>query len=490
MNALDKALLEQFGTPTEKQDLFYKANTRYVGFGGARGGGKSHAARAKATYLAYEYPGIKMLFIRRTFPELRDNHILTLQSAYASFPRDDRPVWIADEKAFVYPGMSRLRMGYCDTEADVLQYRGQEYDVVFLEESTHLTDMQHDELDLCIRGVNGFPKRMYETCNPGEVGHSRVKRLYIDKKYHKNEKAKDYTFIKAQVWDNQPLFDADPGYQAAIKELKKKHRVLTPQMLKDAMWEADYVKRLANLPEDKRKAFLDGDWNTFVGQMFSEFDDEVHVCDPFPIPSYWTRYVAFDYGQDMFAPLWIAEDEYNNIVVYNELARPDLNVPNAATALLDENAKIQREYPGKVSAFLAPPDMWHRGSDTGVERAITFAANGVPLVKSGSSRIDGWARVKEYLMIRGGKPRTRIFNTCTNLIECMHQLQYDAKVVGDAAKEPHKITHHPDALRCFCSRWSMGTDRPMEPEKPDPWGMNEPEADEVTSDYLVGGFRN
>ena len=39
--------------PSPKQVQFYKASTKHVGFGGARGGGKSHAVRTKAVLLAF-----------------------------------------------------------------------------------------------------------------------------------------------------------------------------------------------------------------------------------------------------------------------------------------------------------------------------------------------------------------------------------------------------------------------------------------------------
>ena len=36
------------GRPNPKQVLMFKARTRHIGYGGARGGGKSWAVRAKA----------------------------------------------------------------------------------------------------------------------------------------------------------------------------------------------------------------------------------------------------------------------------------------------------------------------------------------------------------------------------------------------------------------------------------------------------------
>ena len=59
-----------------KQIEFFKAKERYVAYGGARAGGKSWAARKKAELLAMRYSGIQILLLRRSMPELRENHLL------------------------------------------------------------------------------------------------------------------------------------------------------------------------------------------------------------------------------------------------------------------------------------------------------------------------------------------------------------------------------------------------------------------------------
>ena len=66
----------RFQTPNEKQKLFLTATQKHVAFGGARGGGKSWAVRIKAVLLCLNYPGIKVMIIRKTFRELRENHIV------------------------------------------------------------------------------------------------------------------------------------------------------------------------------------------------------------------------------------------------------------------------------------------------------------------------------------------------------------------------------------------------------------------------------
>ena len=65
----------------------------------------------------------------------------------------------------------------------VIKPSGVEYDVIFLDEATQLSEHQMKTITACLRGVNDFPKRVYYTCNPGGQGHGYIKRIFIDKRY-------------------------------------------------------------------------------------------------------------------------------------------------------------------------------------------------------------------------------------------------------------------------------------------------------------------
>ena len=62
--------------PYPKQAKFMRSRSHYTAYGGSRGGGKSFVARLKARMLCMRYDGIQILFMRRTYPELRENHII------------------------------------------------------------------------------------------------------------------------------------------------------------------------------------------------------------------------------------------------------------------------------------------------------------------------------------------------------------------------------------------------------------------------------
>ena len=127
--------------PYPKQIEFFKADTKYIAYGGARGGGKSWAARTKAILLALNYTGIQILLLRRTLAELRENHVIPLLKILK-----DIAVYKDKSKEFIFPNESRIVLGYCAAESDVLQYQGQAYDVIFLEEATQFTEFQFQTL--------------------------------------------------------------------------------------------------------------------------------------------------------------------------------------------------------------------------------------------------------------------------------------------------------------------------------------------------------
>ena len=67
------------GEPNEKQIIALQDTHRNVGYGGARGGGKSWMVRTKAILLSGRWAGIKILIMRQTYPELEQNHIRQLR---------------------------------------------------------------------------------------------------------------------------------------------------------------------------------------------------------------------------------------------------------------------------------------------------------------------------------------------------------------------------------------------------------------------------
>lgn len=413
------------GDLNPKQKQFCRSRTRYTAYGGARGGGKTHVLRIKAFGGALTYPGIRILIVRREYPELEQNIILPMRKMIPA----EVAVYNGTMRMMFFANGSIIKFGHYGPNDD-LEYQGQEYDWIFMEEATQFTEGQFRTLGACLRGATKIPRRMYITCNPGGIGHMWVKRLFVDREYNADENPKDYTFIPATVDDNPQLLAASP----------------------------EYKQMLDLLPEDIRAAHRYGDWNALAGTYFPEFHNETHVIDPFiRVPAEWKKYRAFDYGLDMFACLWIAVDFDGRCYVYREVQQSGLIVSEAAKLALDLTPPAEH-----IEFTIAPPDMWNRQKDSGKNMAEIFATNGVGLIKASNNRVQGWMAEKEMLKPMkndADRPGLLVTKDCVGLIRNIKNIQHDAKNPSDCATEPHEITHINDALRYFCITRTLGAER-------------------------------
>ncbi|MFA6719490.1 MAG: phage terminase large subunit [Prevotella sp.] len=384
----------------------------------------THVLRLKALGGALKYAKIRILIIRREYPELEQTVILPMRTMV--------PQEIASYNAtmhmFFFVNGSTIKFGHYGS-GDDLEYQGQEYDWIFIDEATQFTEAQFRTLGACLRGSTKIPRRMYLTCNPGGVGHLWVKRLFVEREYRDGENPKDYTFIPATVEDNPQLMENSP----------------------------DYINMLDLQPDDVKRAWRYGDWDALAGTFFPEFRKETHVITPFVrVPTEWKKYRAFDYGLDMFACLWIAQDFEGRSYVYREVQQKNLIVSDAAKLMLDLTP--EREH---IEFTIAPPDMWNRQKDSGRNMADLYAENGVGILRASNNRIQGWMAVKEMLKpMRSDKDKPGLLVTedCVGLIRNLPAIQHDDKNPSDCATEPHDITHITDACRYYCVTRTLGAE--------------------------------
>lgn len=449
--------------PQPRQVVYHKAKADEILYGGAAGGGKSEATIMDALKYGMKYQGSRQIIFRRTFPDLQRSIISRTLQVY---PKELAKYNSAKHEWTLING-SIIELAYWDNDANYMNYQGAEYDVIRWEELTQFEERWYLYMLSRLRGSKPFPRSVKSTTNPGGIGHGWVKRRFIDigppeqvhKMFVKDDNGNQIyhpltgepvinklVFIPATVHDNQALIQNDPGY----------------------------LIRLMSLSDQERKQLLDGDWDTFTGQYFSEFSRSVHVIEPFIIPEHWKRYTATDYGLDMLATYWIAVDTQGNAYVYKELYESNLIISDAAKRMLSVN------HEDDVYSWYAPPDLWNRRQETGKSAAEIFRENGVPLRKSNNNRVQGWYNVKEWIKPvkqrdeQTGQPiitaRMKIFNNCTNLIRALPELRIDEKNPNDVATEPHEITHGPDAIRYFCSARPLNGALPVvaDPDNPTP----------------------
>ena len=400
------------------------------------------------------------MIIRKTYPELTENHINPMcEMLKCHHPnKKERIASYNDSKKNInFPNGSRILFRYCDNAKDAERFQGTEVDVLFIDEATHQSEEKFKKLSACVRGVNGFPKRIYLTCNPGGEGHGWVKRLFIDKAYQDNENPDDYMFIQSLVTDNKALMESNP----------------------------DYLRQLEALPPRLRKMWLEGDWQFYDGQYFEEFKDDpdhyddrqwTHVINPFEIPDGWKIYRSFDWGYNKpFSCMWFAVD-YDG-VVYHILefygcvkGSPNEGIKWTPPQVFAEIHRIETEHPwlkGKNIQGIADPAIWD--AETGESIADTAAKHQVFFSKGDHQRIAGWMQCHYRLAFdANGFPMFYVFKNCENFIRTVPLLQYDDHKVEDIDTDGED--HIADAWRYFLMS------RPIKPRttpKPDEY-INSP----------------
>lgn len=434
---------------SDKQYKFLSASQKHVGFGGARGGGKSWSVRTKAKILAATYAGIKILIVRRTYPELVNNHINQLCEELNGLARYNK-----SEKIFTFPNGSSIKFGYCNNDRDLDQYQGAEYDVVFLDEATQLQEMWIKKITACVRGVNDFPKRIYYTCNPGGASHGYFKRLFIDKQYEGAEVPDDYCFIQALVTDNKALMESQP----------------------------DYIKQLEALPPKLREAWLYGRWDIFEGQFFEDFrptpDIELctragitpeealaqrrftHVIEPFDLNKGdcrgWKIMRSYDFGYNKPFSLGYWAVDYDGVLyrimeMYGCTQTPDEGVKWSPDEQFKRISEFEREHPWlknrKIVDSIADPAIWD--ASRGESIAETAERYGIYFSPGDHERIPGWMQVHyRFQFDENGYPRMYVFNNCKAFIRTIPLMMYSETHPEDI--DTKLEDHCPDEVRYMC----------------------------------------
>lgn len=436
----------ELAPPSERQKEFLLADRKFVAFGGARGGGKSWAVRTKAILLCMRYPGIKVMIVRKTYTELQENHIMPMTSllgCYAPSKAGRIASYNDSKKNITFPNGSRILFRYCDNDKDAERYQGTEADILFIDEATQQSEERFKKLTACIRGTNGFPKRIYLTCNPGGVGHAWVKRLFIDRKFVGSENPDDYMFIRSLVTDNKVLMQTDP----------------------------DYIKLLGSMPPKLKKAWLDGDWNIFEGQFFEDFVDNpehyadrrfTHVIAPFDISDGWNIVRSFDWGYARpFSCAWWAID-YDGIIyrileLYGFDGNANTGVKWAPDKVFAEIHRIETEHRwlrGKNISGVADPAIWDAESGESINDVA--ARHGVYFDKGDHSRIPGWMQMHYRMQFDAdGYPKLYVFSNCKAFIRTIPTLVYDKNRPEDLDSDGED--HCADEARYFCMS------RPIQP---------------------------
>lgn len=428
--------------------LWDKSPCRRLGIGGARGGGKSGAARLCLLTRLGNYRNTKGLLLRRTYPELYKGHVLEL---FRQFPVL-RSGYNDQRHELLLPNGSRLFFGSAEHEADMSQYYGLEFSDIVVDEAQEFSQEELERLggsNRCTSNPDITPKMVY-TFMPGlspsglpPKGLPYLRRVFIDKNLSAEEQKVNWAFVQAFAWDNAMWAKAELDRDGITldefygwTEAERREYYLT---------RTDYGTQLLSITDPQlRDAWLYGKWDIFEGQYFPQFSYERHTVadEEIEIKPWHKRWMSGDWGVEHPACFhWFAEDEHGQIVTYRELWLHRASEAEMAAQIASLTGAE------KLSAFYFSWDAFGKLNPKTKQSIVQMIGNGLPkhfpkptpADATPGSRISGWRLMSQLL----DADQWKIARSCTKLIECLPIL------VRDMEKNPEdvlKVDHSSSTL--------------------------------------------
>ena len=421
------------------QTEFLSSNEREVLYGGSAGGGKSYAMLADPVrYL--NNPHFRGLLVRRTTEELREL-ISVSKTLYPQAIPDIK--FMERDKTWVAPSGATLWLSYLDRDDDVTRYQGQAFSWIGFDELTQWpTPYPFDYMRSRLRTTRDSGLELYQraTTNPGGPGHQWVKKMFVDPAPHGTafwatdiESGQQLKWPKGHSREGQPLFRRR-FIPATLFD--------NPYLAEDGMYEAN----LLSLPENQRRQLLEGNWDVNEGAAFPEFNRNIHVVQPYEIPSGWTKFRACDYGYGSHTGVvWFAVAPDEQLIVYRELYVSKVLATDLADMVLEAE-----HGDGTIRYGVLDSSLWHRRGDTGPSLAEQMVMRGCrwrPSDRSKGSRIAGKNEIHRRLQIDEftESPRMVFFNNCTSIISQLPSIPLDKNNSEDV--DTKSEDHLYDALR-------------------------------------------
>jgi hypothetical protein len=228
-------------------------------------GVENTSALLAAAALQTANPKHRAVIFRRDFPSLQ--HIIS-----ASYPLF-LPLGASynkQEHTWLFKSGSTIEFSHLEDETAVYQHAGKEYSFIGFDELQQLpgdtTDSRGQPINSAfsymqsrLRAAKDSGLRLETRCtaSPGDV------RMILVKNYFRIPDSGESTEF--------------------VDEVTRFRRAYFKSTVTDnpALAGTDYDRQLADLPAAQRKAYLHGDWTSYVGQVFEEWSYARHVVEPF-----------------------------------------------------------------------------------------------------------------------------------------------------------------------------------------------------------------
>lgn len=200
----------------------------------------------------------------------------------------------------------------------------------------------------------------------------------------------------------------------------------------------EYERAHRTLPTWKFRMMYQGQYDRPAGMIYSDFDESIHLVEPFEIPREWARYVGIDPGAINTATIWLAEDvDRKAFYLYRDTLEGNMTSKQHAEKA-EERAKRERVV------------KWIGGSKSEKQFRMDWSDAGINVqepsisdVEAGIDRVIGLLKEK----------RLFVFNTCRGIIDEFGTYSRKLDEQGqptEQIKDKEKF-HRLDALRYVTS---------------------------------------
>ncbi len=394
---------------------------KYLLYGGAMAGGKSYFLRwaaLKYSMKLYQLTGIRNIPIglfSEDYPTLKDRQISRISREF--------PKWLGELKNTEIDGLcffvadeyggGRIMLRNLD---DPSKYMSSEFAGEFVEELTRTTEQTFQDLRNRLRYPGVVNPKFVAATNPGGIGHGWVKKLFVDRMSDDPEQDR-FFYVHANVYDN---------------------KYVSPT----------YVKQLESLPERKRKAYLEGSWDLFEGQFFSEWNPNLHVIPSF-IPRKpsvivggldWGRAKPFAFELEIIEK--IITDEYPDFYrakTFLEVYGTEKS-PSEWSEIIEEKLDFFGLTIKDIKSVRCDNMIFNKGQDMSKSIADQFYDANPDwrgkLLPASKDRAGGWEILRHWLSLAPDDlPYWQVAKNCTNLIRTMPLQVYDENIPEDIDTE-------------------------------------------------------
>lgn len=180
------------------------------------------------------------------------------------------------------------------------------------------------------------------------------------------------------------------------------------------------IESLSNtLNKDELNARKYGKFNSYGGMVYNEFDENIHVIDPFEIPIEWQDTLSIDPGlNNPLSCHWYACDYDGNVYVIAEHYEAKRDIQYHSKKIIEKCKQLNWKQlnNGKYAALIDSAANQRTLNGTKSVAELFYELGIVVNTKVNKDLFSGIQRVKSYFRNADGVPKLFIFKTCPNMI--------------------------------------------------------------------------